>query len=41
MHAVMIIANNKFDLLEKLISVLDDRRIDICVHIDYKIENFD
>lgn len=41
MHAVMIIAHNQFDLLEKLIFALDDRRNDIFVHIDSKIENFD
>lgn len=41
MHAVMIIAHNQFDLLEKLISALDDKRNDIFVHIDAEADNFD
>ncbi|MGN0524127.1 MAG: beta-1,6-N-acetylglucosaminyltransferase [Eubacterium sp.] len=41
MHAYMIIAHNQFDLLEKLITALDDERNDIYVHIDAKVKNFD
>ena len=41
MHAVMIIAHNQFELLEKLILALDDERNDIFVHIDAKVKNFD
>lgn len=41
MHAYMIIAHNQFELLEKLISALDDERNDIYVHIDAKVKNFD
>ena len=41
MHAVMIIAHNQFDLLEKLISALDDKQNDIFVHIDAEADNFD
>lgn len=40
-HAYMIIAHNQFELLEKLISALDDERNDIYVHIDAKVQNFD
>ena len=35
-HAYLIIAHNEFDLLQKLISVLDDERNDIFIHIDKK-----
>lgn len=41
MHAVMIIAHNQFELLEKLILALDDVRNDIFVHIDAKVRDFD
>lgn len=41
MHAYMIIAHNKFDLLEKLVKSLDDKRNDIYIHIDKKVKNFD
>ncbi len=41
MHAYMIIAHNQFELLEKLICCLDDRRNDIFIHIDAKVKNFD
>lgn len=40
MHAFMIIAHNQFELLEKLISALDDPRNDIFVHIDARVKNF-
>lgn len=36
-HAYLIIAHNEFDLLQKLISVLDDERNDIFIHIDKKV----
>lgn len=38
MHAYLIIAHNQFDLLIKLIRVLDDKRNDIYVHIDKKVK---
>ncbi len=41
MHAYMIIAHNQFELLEKLILALDDKRNDIFVHIDAKVKDFD
>lgn len=41
MHAIMIIAHDQFDLLEKLITALDDERNDIFVHIDAKVKDFD
>ena len=41
MHAIMIIAHNQFELLEKLILALDDVRNDIFVHIDAKVKDFD
>lgn len=39
-HAYLIIAHNDFSLLQKLISLLDDSRNDIYVHIDKKTKNF-
>lgn len=36
-HAFMIIAHNEFVILQRLISALDDERIDIYVHIDKKV----
>lgn len=41
MHAIMIIAHDQFDLLEKLITALDDERNDIFIHIDAKVKYFD
>lgn len=41
MHAYMIIAHNQFELLEKIILSLDDKRNDIFIHIDAKVKNFD
>lgn len=38
-HAYMIIAYNQWDLLEILISLLDDERNDIYIHINKLIEN--
>lgn len=40
-HAYLIIAHNQFDLLKKLILMLDDVRNDIYIHIDSKVNNFD
>ena len=37
-HAYLIIAHNEFEVLRQLISVLDDERNDIFVHIDKKIK---
>jgi hypothetical protein len=37
----MIIAHSQFELLEKLITALDDERNDIYVHIDAKVSGFD
>lgn len=38
MHAYLIIAHNEFEVLTKLIGLLDDNRNDIYVHIDKKVE---
>lgn len=38
-HAFLIIAHNEFGILQRLISALDDERIDIFVHIDRKVRN--
>lgn len=40
-HAYLIIAHNQFDILEKLIKMLDDKRNDIFIHIDKKVSDFD
>lgn len=40
-HAYMIIAHNQFDLLERLIRLLDDPRNDLYIHIDAKVQDFD
>jgi len=37
-HAFLILAHNAFDLLQLLVSRLDDERNDIFVHIDKKVE---
>ena len=39
MHAIMIIAHNQFELLEKLILALDDERNDIFIHVDAKVKD--
>lgn len=41
MHAYLLIAHNQFELLEKLITALDDERNDLYIHIDAKVRNFD
>lgn len=40
-HAYLIMAFNHFDLLKKLLHLLDDERNDIFVHIDAKADDFD
>lgn len=40
-HAHMIIAHNQFDLLERLITCLDNPNNDIYIHIDSKVKSFD
>ncbi|MEH7526665.1 beta-1,6-N-acetylglucosaminyltransferase [Bacillus sp. JJ1503] len=40
-HAYLIVAHNNFDLLQKLIQLLDDTRNDIYLHVDKKVSNFD
>lgn len=39
-HAYLIIAHSDFDILEKLLILLDDNRNDIFIHIDKKVKNF-
>lgn len=39
-HAYLIMAHHQFDLLKKLLLLLDDDRNDIYVHIDRKAKNF-
>lgn len=39
-HAYLIMAHSNFEQLQKLISVLDDKRNDIYVHIDKKTSGF-
>ena len=38
-HAYLIMCHNNFDVLEKLVSALDDPRNDIYIHIDKKVRN--
>ena len=40
-HAYLILAHNHFDLLERLMGLLDDERNDIFLHIDKKVTGFD
>lgn len=40
-HAYMIMCHNNFELLKKLLLLLDDERNDIYLHIDKKAINFD
>lgn len=37
-HAILIIAHNEFDILEKTIRLLDDKDNDIYLHIDKKVK---
>lgn len=40
-HAFLIMAHNEMALLKKLVSLLDDIRCDIYIHIDAKLADFD
>mgnify|MGYP003196237755 CR=1 FL=1 len=40
-HAYLIIAHNQFDLLKKILTMLDDERNDFYIHIDKKVKDFD
>ncbi len=40
-HAYLIMAHNNFKILEKLLTLLDDSRNDIYLHIDHKVKNVD
>lgn len=40
-HAFLILAHNNFDLLEKLIKAMDDKRNELFIHIYKKCVNFD
>ena len=40
-HAYLITAHHQFEILEKLLLLLDDPRNDIYIHIDGKVKNFD
>ena len=37
-HAFLIIAHNEYDILKRLVALLDDERADIYIHIDKKSE---
>jgi hypothetical protein len=39
-HAYLVLAHNNFQILEKLIRLLDDPRNDIYIHINKKVRNF-
>lgn len=39
-HAYLIMAHNQFEILEKLMRLLDNERNDIYIHIDKKSKNF-
>lgn len=40
-HAYLIVAHNEFEILKVLLSMLDDERNDIYLHIDKKVHNID
>lgn len=40
-HAYLIITHGNFKILEKLLTLLDDSRNDIYIHLDKKVLNFD
>lgn len=40
-HAYLVIAHHQFDILEKLLRLLDDERNDVFIHIDAKVADFD
>lgn len=39
-HAYLIIAHNNFEILEKTLKILDDKKNDFYIHIDKKVKNF-
>ena len=39
-HAILVMAHNQFEILEKIIKVLDHERIDFYVHIDKKVKDY-
>ena len=39
-HAYLIICHNNFHILRKLVSLLDDSRNDIYIHVDRKVKHF-
>lgn len=39
-HAYLIVCHNNFEILKKLVAVLDDSRNDIYIHVDRKVRNF-
>lgn len=39
-HAILIMAHNQFEILEKLMVMLDHERNDLYIHIDKKAKNF-
>ena len=40
-HAILIMAHNQFEILEKLMTQLDHERNDIYIHIDRKSRGFE
>lgn len=40
-HAMLIMAHNQFEILEKLMTQLDHERNDIYIHIDRKSRGFE
>lgn len=40
MHAFLIMAHNEFDILEKVIKLLDDNENHLYIHIDKKVKDF-
>ena len=40
-HAILILAHNEFNILHKIIEILDHERVDIFIHIDSKVSSFD
>ena len=39
-HAFLIAAHHQFDILGKLLQILDDNNIDFYIHIDKKTKSF-
>ncbi|MBQ3427215.1 MAG: hypothetical protein IJH37_08745 [Clostridia bacterium] len=40
-HAYLIIAHSEFEILKRLLKILDDKAADMYIHIDKKTKNFD